>query len=432
MASGLPASVSANPSPGFVVADCGARPDIRYAAAGLARSGLLHRYVTDVAFGPDSPTLQLLCELPPRYADPVLKRLSLRLLPPDVRTDQLVRAASVLGWSTFVSRFARLKPQAARRIVVMRDREFDRQVAKMLTGSEFGLLAPFFAAAHMLRRARDLAVPSVLQYPIAHHAFARRVLAEEAELQPEYASTLQFVGASSAEEARLEEECDLANKILTFCPAHTESFLSVGYPRDKFVEVPPGVDLELFRPSSPNIRQPRDGVFRVVFAGQLTQRKGLSYLIDGFREAAIPNSELLLVGEIRGGSAPWTNVRGVRHLRAQPRSLLPPIYESAHVFAMPSLIEGFGLTPLEAMATGVPVIVTPPVCETVVRDGIDGWIVPFRDSHAIASRLVQMYEEPELRCEMGANAHRRAQDYSWLKYGDKVARAFELEFSGRS
>src|SRR4029077_855471 len=162
----------------------------------------------------------------------------------------------------------------------------------------------------------------------------------------------------------------------------------------------------------------------VTFVGQIGQRKGLSYLLDGFEAAGIPQSELLLVGRPIGGTATWRNLENVRHLPQQPRSALPEVYGRTDVFVLPSLVEGFGLTPLEAMSCGKPVIVSDHTFgRDVIEDGVNGFVVPIRDSEAIADRLKLLGSDPTYRSRMGEAARRTAEGYSWATFGDRVADA---------
>ena len=87
---------------------------------------------------------------------------------------------------------------------------------------------------------------------------------------------------------------------------------------------------------------------------------------------------------------------------------------------LPTLIEGMPLVVLEAMACGLPVIVTANGPADIVRDGIDGFIVPERDDEAIAERLDHLFRHPELRHEMGRQAALRALEFSWDAYAERA------------
>jgi glycosyltransferase involved in cell wall biosynthesis len=86
----------------------------------------------------------------------------------------------------------------------------------------------------------------------------------------------------------------------------------------------------------------------------------------------------------------------------------------------PTLLDGMGLVVLEAMASGLPVITTPNGPGDLVRDGVDGFVVPIRDVDAIIEKLEFLRTHPEERLRMGQNAQERAKEFTWESYKMKV------------
>jgi glycosyltransferase involved in cell wall biosynthesis len=409
-------------SDGCLVADPGMRPELRHAAVGLARRGNLSAYVTDVVFSADGRAHRIARALPGRLREPVARRMRLRQVSSEVSRRQIRHAASAIGAAEFAARTAGLGPGPISGLRKARNERLDSQVAKRLTGNVNAALLSSSACVRSLTRCALIGVPSILNYPIAHHKYARELLLEEAALVPAFASTLQYPAESSSVARRLDEECALADHILTYSPFHRQSFIDVGFDPSRLLQVPLGVDTDLFSPRERRRTGGESSRFRVLFVGQITQRKGLSYLIDGFRKAAIDDSELVLVGTIAGTDAPWRNVPNVRYVPSVPRSVLPELYAEADVFVMPSLVEGFCLTALEALACGVPAIVTPNTFgDEIVRDEVEGWTVPIRDSDAIAEGLARLSASDTLRREMAEHARLRAEELSWTHYEDTIS-----------
>jgi glycosyltransferase involved in cell wall biosynthesis len=94
-------------------------------------------------------------------------------------------------------------------------------------------------------------------------------------------------------------------------------------------------------------------------------------------------------------------------------------YGWADVFVLPSLCEGSATVCYEALASGLPVITTPNA-GSVVRDGIDGFIVPIRDAEAIAARLEMLISDPRILDQMSGNAALRAAEFTVKKYGERL------------
>ncbi len=284
-----------------------------------------------------------------------------------------------------------------------------------------GFALPAFEAARA-RGERRL----VLNYPVAHHRHRRRMRLEENEREPEFAVTWpDFDDWPAGHEERLDEEIRLADAVLVGSTYAADSFVAEGIERSKMQVVPYGVDLQTFRPSPPDSAQRADASeqFRVIYAGQLTQRKGLSYLLRGYQKFAHANSQLTLVGSIVGSDAPLRPFADLfEHVAHQTRAALAQRYRASDVFVLPTLVEGMPLVVLEAMACGLPVIVTGNGPGDLVRDGVDGFVIPERDPHALADRLERLYRDRHLRRLMGHRAAARARTYSWDAYASKALR----------
>lgn len=109
-----------------------------------------------------------------------------------------------------------------------------------------------------------------------------------------------------------------------------------------------------------------------------------------------------------------------------PQARLVEIYDSHGIFLCPSLFEGFGKVFLEAMARGMLVIGTPAGgMPDIIRDGVDGRIVGFNDSAAIAHVVEALWRAPEAAAACSEAAARRAREYSWNRVG-RETEAFYL------
>ena len=157
--------------------------------------------------------------------------------------------------------------------------------------------------------------------------------------------------------------------------------------------------------------------FGAIFAGQLSLRKGLSYLLEGYSRMAGTGTRLTVVGTPMGSMNPFIPYRSLfRHVPNLPRPELAREYCSHDVFVFPTLLEGMGLVVAEAMACGLPVITTANGPDELVRDGVDGFIVPECDADAIAARLELLRSDSALRRHMGESAALRAREFTWQQY----------------
>jgi starch synthase len=402
-----------------VVANPGSVPWHWPMASAFASLGALRAYVAPVAWDPGREG-RLRRLVPRAILAPVLRELRRRPIPAGVPPESVHRIATSLELLHVAIARAPLPERWATTVKYQRARSFDTRVSRMLRPDDGAVVTVSNSALASLREARRLEIRGFLDYPIAHHRYWEPLLREEAELQPEFAGTLQGHDLPASVRDRMDAEISEAQRVFVLSAFHRRTFLEAGVEGSKLIELPLGVDLELFHP------EPResDGVFRVLFVGQVTQRKGISYLLEAFRQAGIPKSELLLVGRQVGEKAGWKRLDRVRATGGMPRWELPAVYASADAFVLPSLVEGFPQTPLEAMACGVPVIVSENTFgEQVITQGQDGYVVPIRDSGAIAERLIELYSSPEKRASMGHAARKRAEHFSWDRYKQNVVAA---------
>jgi len=115
--------------------------------------------------------------------------------------------------------------------------------------------------------------------------------------------------------------------------------------------------------------------------------------------------------------------QGLNFVGFVPRTEVKEEFRKADIFILPSLFEGSAEVTYEALSTGLPVITTP-AAGSVVRDGIEGFIIPERDSQTLAERIRQLVEDRALRNRMAAAAKERARDFTWKQYGERLQQVF--------
>lgn len=201
-----------------------------------------------------------------------------------------------------------------------------------------------------------------------------------------------------------------------------------------------GVDLERFNPEldARKVRQTYSfGKSPVVaFVGRLAPYKGSQFLLEAIPHVLkeIPDAKFAFVGSARfdmpriGQLIQRPDIRkAVKFTGYVSDQILPELYSLCDVFCYPSLWEGFGLTPAEAQAAGKPVVAFKTCAlPEVVEDGATGFLVPPRDSAALARAMVRLLCDSELRRKMGQKARLRAEQmFSWERAADQTLRVYE-------
>lgn len=207
-----------------------------------------------------------------------------------------------------------------------------------------------------------------------------------------------------------------------------QTFISKSVSPNKLRKLPYGVDLSLFSPIPKE-----DDVFRVIYVGQMSLRKGLPYLLEAVASLKTPRFELVLIGTLSPEIQPFfARYEGkFRYLGALPRSELAYYYSQSSVFAIASVEEGLALVQAQAMACGLPVVATTNTgAEDLFTGGIEGFIVPIRDVQALRERVMYLYEHPSVRAKMAAAALERVKAMrGWDSYGEKIIETYRADLS---
>ncbi|MCS7223090.1 MAG: glycosyltransferase family 4 protein [Armatimonadetes bacterium] len=170
----------------------------------------------------------------------------------------------------------------------------------------------------------------------------------------------------------------------------------------------------------------------VLFVGTLQPRKNMPVLVRAFKKISrsFPNHRLVLCGERGWQSEPVFRLiwdLGLRekvvHLTEVPDEDLPPLISGADLFAFPSLAEGFGLPPLEAMACGTAVLCSDaPALPEVIGDG--AILLPCDDEDAWAQALNDLLSNPQDRQFWAQKGLERARAFTWEKTATETLKAF--------
>lgn len=274
------------------------------------------------------------------------------------------------------------------------------------------------------REAKRHGAHTLLERPGPHPVTTRRLLREEYERwnvpfpmegAPRWLRRIDW-GYQETHVAPLEFE--LADRVIVQSEFGHRSFVEEAFPADRLVTLPRAVDLGEFLPGS----EKKGRGFRVLFVGTVCLRKGFLDLARAWKELALPGGELWVVGQVHHEIVPLLGpyrddptIRFIGHAKGGAADY----YAHADAFVLPSIVEGSAKTTYEAMSAALPVITTLNA-GSVVRDGVDGFIVPIRDPDAIREKLLFLSENREHAKEMGIAARNRVGEFSWEMYENRL------------
>ena len=300
-------------------------------------------------------------------------------------------------------------------------RDLDRHVAsdvrawddvserEVIYGYEDGCVESFASA-------RQRGVRCVYDLPIAYWKTVRRLLTDEAERLPAWEPTLLGTRDSSEKCDRKSRELESADAVI--CPSRFvyDSLPETTRAQKECVIAPFGSPLPIVRTAGGNDK------LRVLFAGTMTQRKGLADVFTAFKILKRSDVELVVIG------SPVASMRFYReqyaHFRFEPTRSHEGVMElmrTCDVLLLPSIVEGRALVQQEALSCGLPIIVTPNAGGAdLIEEGVTGFLVPIRSPEIIAEKIGWIADNRSELGSMQRAAMRKAAEYSWESYGEKL------------
>lgn len=387
-----------------------AHPDAQHSpqsALALQERGLLAGYVSGAfVYKPSSPAGRVVRALPSGLRRRVERQFNRRRL--EALDDRLVSSSAVLDLTLrVVDRF--MPPSHfGRRLYEMRCGVFERRAARLVLQRRPRVVVAFDDhARRIFDAARRVGACRVLDQSIGHLT----------QLVEQYEAAGVEHGVEPERVAAALEEVRAADVIVTSSPYVFDGLVKAGVEAGRVVVLPYGANLERF---SPPVERQGDERLNVLYVGHMSARKGVRYVLDAFDALGGDRRfTLTLVGKKVGTVPGFDDPRpGVTHRNAIPNAELADVYRAADVFVQMSIHESSAMTIFEALASGLPVVTTPN-SGSLVRDGIDGFIVAPRDSRALAERLRQLAGDPALRERMGRAARQRAEQFTWQAYRDR-------------
>ncbi len=196
-------------------------------------------------------------------------------------------------------------------------------------------------------------------------------------------------------------------------------------PEQEFKEIYNGVSVKKFSPLTEGKKRP----FTILLAARLTHRKGFIYAIDALEKLLEQHDdiEMIVAGgdggvmrKLKGHAQALSIHKRITFTGRYAHEEAATIYQQADVFVMPSLNEGMSNNALEALASGLPIIMTPTGgAVELVQEGVNGYLVASRSGAAIAERVEQLYRDRDLLERMSGASRQLAESFSWKVTSDQ-------------
>jgi len=290
-------------------------------------------------------------------------------------------------------------------------RVFDRWVAGLIARSRFDVVIAYENTALLtFQAAKKIGAKCILDAASLHHV----------EQDQHYVSKLP--GAYKARvDLFKDRELMLADCIFTASSLATRSYVA-NTPSGKRVKtILLGVDVERFRPGQSYFKKSSRQPFRFIFVGSATAKKGFDLILDCM-DVLLSDGlslELLVAGKIdqhllSGRERLWESIRKYGIIS---QGELASVLTQAQCLLLPSHFDSFGMVVTEAMASGLPVIVSDMVgAQELVSEGRNGFVVPVGSVDALTRAMRWCVHNPDAVRKMSIAARTTAEQMSWANY----------------
>jgi glycosyltransferase involved in cell wall biosynthesis len=382
-----------------VVLAAGKRGHYYLTARALRQEGVLTRFVTGLYFGTRSPWRPLVRGARSR-SDP-----------------ELLGAPVVSLWPIEGSYRAACAALGKRRVLMRAyNAAFDVATIPFLRGGDTYHVANTYAlrsGAAARRAGMRVVLDQQSVHPLYRREAVRHAYGRLRSPPPRF---------DNGTDERIARELEQADLILAPSRFVFEENVRAGIPAERQRVVPLGVDTALFRPM-PRVRTPAEPI-RVLLAGGIAPAKGVIDLLEAARRVG-GKVRVVLAGRVAPGMhehlAPYVHL--FEHLPPMPQEDLARCYHRADVFCLPSYFEGSALVVSEAMASGLPCVVTE-AAGSLITHNRDGLIVPPGAPGELADALASLVESPGLRSRLSVAARATSEAYDLASYGRRLVDAY--------
>jgi glycosyltransferase involved in cell wall biosynthesis len=267
----------------------------------------------------------------------------------------------------------------------------------------------------LIDEARQHRIPVVTEIYVRPSLW--RTYQEEYRAFSDWEDELPFAGLENQVGGR-HDPCAVSDYVIVPAEDLAEDVAEMHqFPRDRICVVPYGINERFFQIKNSPV------VGRVFFAGNCCLGKGIHYLAMAAERLLSKYGSIKFQFRAAGDVSKLVRkqpvCRGLEFLGRIPRTEMAREYEVADVFVLPTLSDASAGVTYEALAAGIPVITTRDA-GSVVRDGIEGRIVPSRDPEALADAIAEIVENRQLRERMAQAARERAREFTWERYGERL------------
>ena len=387
--------------------------NVRAVAEGFAQAGLLDTYYTSIACFPNTWAYKLasigpLKELKKRSYSSVI-RPHTKLYPWDELGRLLALKLGKTNW---------LEHEIGHFCIDKVYQRFDQYVASQLKSGQT-VYAYEDGALDTFKKAKYLGNTCIYDLPIGYWRSMHRLLKDEKERRPLWASTLTGFNDSEMKLKRKDEELKLADHIFVASSFTKQTLLEFSGTLAPISVIPYGFPKAFTGRVYDSVRQRK---LKLLFVGGLSQRKGIANLFESIKDLNA-KVELTIVGrKVVENCKPLNEgLKKYKWFPSLPHNEILDLMKINDVLVFPSLFEGFGLVITEAMSQGMPVITTErTVGPDFIKSGENGWLIKAGDTEHLKATIENLLINPKVVTDIGREALSLSIKRSWSDYSNEL------------
>jgi len=260
----------------------------------------------------------------------------------------------------------------------------------------------------------------IVEQPIGHISSAVKLFYQEKNLNPEFSDSITYNNTDKKFLERISQEYSLSNLVCVPSNFVKKTMIENGVENEKIRINQYGSSLVPVDSISSNL----DNEITVLFVGQLTQRKGIKYLLEAIKilKKDKLKFKFTLIGPIIGSGNWFKDYMTFidQYHPSMPRNKLSKVYKSADIFILPSLFEGSALVVYEALSHGLPCVVTPNTGADFIKNGINGYEIPIRNIYRIVEIISSLNKDRDLLDNLKINALKTSHELTWKNYRNRL------------
>ncbi len=384
---------------------------------GLQQHQVAYHFFTSFWYKASQFPFRLLSYLPKKISQKIIAQFKKRSY--DLLNDANI---SIFPWFEFVREVAdKIVPYStAEYFLFWRDRLHDRWAASKLNNNYSVVVGYEECCLHTFRKAKKLGLKTVLDLAQIHY--------KEIEVISKQFPVFSEIYANQKLRSRIntikEEELALADHIICLSSFAKDSLLKHGIPASKIEVMNLGFDPQKFIPKS-NYAVDSQKKIKLVFAGTLTKRKGLDQLfrlLDDF-----PNEiELCIVGAVADAGDLFNKYKSrITWHQYLEQEDMNKVFNDSDVFVFPSYLDSWAMVVVEAMACGLPVIVSDNTGSKDTVTAACGEIIPAGNYEKLKEKIHYICLNKNDIATKGEAAKTQVMQYTWQKYYHQIASFFD-------